>query len=130
MSLSAVFGLDRILRQMRQFFSSALTRSPGPRWRAWAVFSVYVDAATDDIRRWYVERFLRLRGTAFRDPTSYFRRYAEMDEASAVARAEQIWAEINGPNLESNISPTRGRATLVLRKGPEHQVTQVRLRKV
>ena len=93
-------------------------------------FSVYVDAATDDIRRWYVERFLRLRGTAFRDPTSYFRRYAEMDEKAAVARAEQIWAEINGPNLESNISPTRGRATLVLRKGPEHQVTQVRLRKV
>src|SRR5215218_2749420 len=93
-------------------------------------FSVYVDAATGDIRRWYTERFLRLRGTAFRDPTSYFRRYAEMDEKAAVARAEQIWAEINGPNLESNIFPTRGRATLVLRKGPEHQVTQVRLRKV
>jgi type I pantothenate kinase len=108
---------------------------PAPPGAALAVsdfidFSVYVDAATADIRRWYVERFLRLRGTAFRDPTSYFRRYAEMDEASAVARAEQIWAEINGPNLESNISPTRGRATLVLRKGPEHQVTQVRLRKV
>jgi type I pantothenate kinase len=93
-------------------------------------FSVYVDAATDDIRRWYVERFLRLRETAFRDPSSYFRRYAGMDEAAAVARAEQIWAEINGPNLEDNIAPTRGRATLVLRKGREHQVTQVRLRKV
>jgi type I pantothenate kinase len=93
-------------------------------------FSVYVDAAADDIRRWYVERFLRLRETAFRDPSSYFRRYAEMDEVAAAARAEQIWAEINGPNLESNIFPTRGRATLVLRKGPEHQVTQVRLRKV
>ncbi len=93
-------------------------------------FSVYVDAAADDIRRWYVERFLRLRETAFRDPSSYFRRYAEMDEAAAAARAEQIWAEINGPNLEYNIFPTRGRATLVLRKGPEHQVTQVRLRKV
>jgi type I pantothenate kinase len=93
-------------------------------------FSVYVDAATDDIRRWYRERFLRLRETAFRDPNSYFRRYAEMGEAAAVARAEQIWAEINGPNLDRNILPTRGRATLVLRKGPEHQVTQVRLRKV
>jgi type I pantothenate kinase len=77
-----------------------------------------------------VERFLRLRETAFRDPSSYFRRYAEMDEPTAVARAEQIWAEINGPNLEHNIVPTRGRANLVLRKGPEHQVTRVRLRKV
>lgn len=93
-------------------------------------FSVYVDAAAEDIRRWYVERFLRLRETAFRDPNSYFRRYAGMDEAAATARAEQIWAEINGPNLQYNIVPTRGRATLVLRKGPEHQVTQVRLRKV
>ena len=91
---------------------------------------MYVDAAPDDIRRWYVDRFRRLRETAFRDPSSYFRRYAEMDEAAAVAQAEQIWAEINGPNLEHNISPTRGRANLVLCKGPEHQVTRVRLRKV
>jgi type I pantothenate kinase len=93
-------------------------------------FSVYVDAARDDIRRWYVERFLRLRETAFRDPDSYFRRYAALDEAEAVRRAESIWAEINGPNLERNIEPTRGRATLVLRKGPDHNVTGIRLRKV
>ena len=108
---------------------------PAPAGAALAVsdfidFSVYVDADVEDIRRWYVERFRRLRETAFRDPSSYFRRYAAMDEAAAVGRAEQIWAEINGPNLERNISPTRGRATLVLRKGPEHQVTRVRLRKV
>jgi type I pantothenate kinase len=93
-------------------------------------FSVYVDAATEDIRRWYVERFLRLRETAFRDPDSYFRRYAALDEAEAVARAESIWDEINGPNLERNIRPTRGRASLVLRKGADHDVTGVRLRKV
>ncbi|HXV93326.1 MAG TPA: type I pantothenate kinase, partial [Pseudonocardia sp.] len=93
-------------------------------------FSVYVDAAPADIRRWYVERFLRLRETAFRDPESYFRRYAALDEAAAVARAESIWDEINGPNLEQNIAPTRGRATLVLRKGPDHSVTGIRLRKV
>jgi type I pantothenate kinase len=93
-------------------------------------FSVYVDADTEDIRRWYVERFLRLRETAFRNPDSYFRRYAALDEAGAIARAESIWAEINGPNLERNILPTRGRATLVLRKGPKHDVTGIRLRKV
>ena len=93
-------------------------------------FSVYVDAATVDIRRWYVDRFLRLRETAFRDPESYFRRYAALDEGQAVARAESIWAEINGPNLELNIRPTRGRASLVLRKGADHDVTGIRLRKV
>ncbi|MEJ3651693.1 type I pantothenate kinase [Actinomycetes bacterium KLBMP 9759] len=93
-------------------------------------FSVYVDAATVDIRRWYVERFLRLRETAFRNPESFFRRYAALDEAGAVARAESIWAEINGPNLERNIKPTRGRASLVLRKGPDHNVTGIRLRKL
>lgn len=93
-------------------------------------FSVYVDAGTDDIRRWYVERFQRLRETAFRDPQSYFRRYAALDEVEAVAHAEGIWAEINGPNLEQNILPTRGRASLVLRKGGDHAVTGIRLRKV
>jgi type I pantothenate kinase len=109
--------------------------APAPAGAALAVsdfidFSVYVDAAPDDIRRWYVERFRRLRETAFRDPGSYFQRYAAMDEPAAVARAEEIWATINGPNLERNIAPTRGRATLVLCKGPAHAVTGVRLRKV
>jgi type I pantothenate kinase len=108
---------------------------PAPPGAALAVsdfidFSVYVDAAADDIRRWYVERFRRLRETAFREPGSYFRRYAAMDDAAATARAEELWERINGPNLEHNISPTRGRANLVLRKGPDHSVTRVRLRKV
>jgi type I pantothenate kinase len=79
--------------------------APAPPGAALAVsdfidFSVYVDAAPEDIRRWYLDRFRRLRETAFRDPSSYFRRYAAMDEAAAVARAEEIWAQINEPNLE------------------------------
>ncbi len=92
-------------------------------------FSVYVDAATTDLRRWYVERFQRLRRTAFQQPESYFRRYAELDEGQAVALAEALWDEINGPNLEQNILPTRGRASLVLRKSSDHSVRGIRLRK-
>jgi type I pantothenate kinase len=93
-------------------------------------FSVYVDAATPDIRRWYTERFLRLRGTAFRDPTSYFAKYADLSEDEAVAEAQRLWDTINGPNLEMNIEPTRGRANLVLRKAGDHSVRWVRLRKI
>jgi type I pantothenate kinase len=93
-------------------------------------FSVYVDAATADIRKWYVDRFLRLRKTAFRDPASYFARYGRLTEAEAVEEANRIWDEINGPNLEQNVLPTRGRATLVLRKAVDHSVRFVRLRKV
>jgi type I pantothenate kinase len=93
-------------------------------------FSVYVDAATADIRRWYTERFLRLRKTAFRDPTSYFRRYAELTVDEAVDEAGRIWDTINGPNLARNIAPTRARANLVLRKAGDHSVSWVRLRKI
>jgi len=93
-------------------------------------FSVYVDAATSDIRAWYVERFLRLRKTAFADPASYFTRYAGLSGEEATATAEQIWDSINGPNLEQNIKPTRSRATLVLRKDRDHSVRYVRLRKL
>ncbi|MCU1431131.1 MAG: type pantothenate kinase [Actinotalea sp.] len=93
-------------------------------------FSIYVDARTDDVRQWYVDRFLSLRETAFARPTSYFRRYASLTDDEAIARAEQIWDTINAPNLEQNILPTRGRATLVLRKGPDHAVERVRLRKL
>ncbi|MFT3874521.1 MAG: type I pantothenate kinase [Nocardioides sp.] len=93
-------------------------------------FSVYVDAAERDIRRWYVERFLRLRETAFRDPASYFSRYGSLSEEEAVDEAGRIWDSINGPNLVENIIPTRSRATLVLRKAADHSVRYVRLRKL
>jgi type I pantothenate kinase len=93
-------------------------------------FSVYVDAHPSDVRRWYVERFLALRETAFRDPASYFRRYAEMDEPDARARAATLWDEINGPNLRENIAPTRSRADLVLTKGGDHSVRRIRLRRL
>jgi type I pantothenate kinase len=93
-------------------------------------FSIYVDARTEDVQHWYVSRFLRLRETAFSNPESYFHRYAALTDEQAVARAEQIWREINGVNLVENIRPTRARATLVLTKGPDHAVRRVRLRKI
>jgi len=93
-------------------------------------FSVYVDASAADIRRWYTERFLRLRETAFRDPASYFAKYGAMSKSEALAEAERIWDSINGPNLSQNVAPTRSRATLVLRKDADHSVRYVRLRKL
>jgi type I pantothenate kinase len=93
-------------------------------------FSVYVDAGTSHIRDWYVERFLRLRETAFRDPHSYFAKYGALSHDEAVAEATRIWDSINGPNLAQNVLPTRSRATLVLRKDKDHSVRYVRLRKL
>ena len=93
-------------------------------------FSIYVDASPVDVRRWYIERFLRLRGTAFTHPDSYFRRYADLTDQEAAELANKIWTSINEPNLVENILPTRGRATLVMTKGPDHAVSRIRLRKL
>ncbi|GAA2451463.1 type I pantothenate kinase [Streptomyces macrosporus] len=93
-------------------------------------FSVYVDARTEDIERWYLGRFRKLRETAFQDPSSYFRRYTQVSEEEALDYARGIWRTINRPNLEQNIAPTRGRASLVLRKGPDHKVQRLSLRKL
>lgn len=93
-------------------------------------FTVYVDADTSDVRDWYVSRFLSLRETAFRDPRSYFTRYGELTRDEAVRQAEHLWDTINGPNLTTNIQPTRSRATAILRKGSDHRVEWVRIRKV
>lgn len=93
-------------------------------------FSVYVDASDADIKRWYLQRFMRLRETAFRDPRSYFRKYAELTDEQAVQLAGDIWDTINGPNLALNIRTTRSRATAILRKGENHEVKWVRIRKV
>ena len=77
-----------------------------------------------------MERFLRLRQTAFRDPASYFHRYATRSEEEAVATGLSIWRTINLVNLHENILPTRQRADLILRKGADHAVETVALRKL
>lgn len=93
-------------------------------------FSVYVDARGEDIERWYLSRFRMLRETAFQDPDSYFRKYTQVSEDEALEYARMLWRTINQPNLRQNVAPTRGRATLVLRKGPDHKVQRLSLRKL
>ena len=92
-------------------------------------FALYLDAEEDDVRRWYVERFLTLRNGAFQNPDSYFHRYAGLSDAEAVAVATGIWERTNRPNLLTNIQPTRPRADLILEKGPDHFVSRVLLRR-
>ncbi|MCF4006839.1 type I pantothenate kinase [Corynebacterium uropygiale] len=93
-------------------------------------FSVYVDAQTSDIEQWYIDRFLSLRATAFREPDAHFSHYANLSDQVAITEAREIWQAINLPNLVENILPTRVRASLVLQKGANHHVQQVRMRKI
>jgi type I pantothenate kinase len=93
-------------------------------------FSVYLDADEEVLKAWYVDRFLTLRGTAFRDPKSYFHRYSKLTDEEAVETATAIWARINLVNLHENILPTRQRSDLILKKGVSHQVEEVALRKL
>jgi len=93
-------------------------------------FSIFVDARTTDIATWYEERFLSLQEGAFADPRSYFHRYSSLTEPEARKEARRIWKEINLPNLQDNILPTRPRASLILRKGPDHRVHSILLRKI
>jgi type I pantothenate kinase len=93
-------------------------------------FSVYLDADEDVLERWYVNRFLALRETAFRDPKSYFHRYSALTDAEAVETATSIWSRINLVNLHENILPTRLRADLILKKSENHRVDEVSLRRL
>lgn len=92
-------------------------------------FSVFVDAPDKLIKRWYLERFMKLRNSAFRKPDSYFSHYAELTESEASRKATSIWNNINEKNLRQNILPTRERARLILKKGENHTVEEVLLRK-
>ncbi|QFT29046.1 type I pantothenate kinase [Roseibium porphyridii] len=93
-------------------------------------FSVYIDADEDLLRKWYVDRFMRLRETAFRDPSSYFHKYSRITDEEALATGDRIWTEINLVNLRENILPTRPRADLILSKNASHHISKVALRKV
>jgi type I pantothenate kinase len=93
-------------------------------------FSIYLHASERDLERWYVTRFMRLRRTAFRDPKSFFQRYADLSDTEAESVARDIWARINLRNLRENILPTKARASLVLTKGRSHRIEEVALRKL
>jgi len=93
-------------------------------------FSIYIDAEEQLIHKWYIDRFMRLRETAFRDPNSFFHRYASLSKDAALAIAEGLWANINLKNLHENILPTRPRADLILKKGADHLIEEVALRKL
>jgi type I pantothenate kinase len=90
-------------------------------------FSIYIDADERDIEEWYIARFFKLRETVFRDPQSYFHRYARLNDTQARDTAREIWNTINGVNLRENITPTRDRASLILEKGSDHEIRRVRL---
>ncbi|WP_068311218.1 type I pantothenate kinase [Polycladidibacter hongkongensis] len=93
-------------------------------------FSIFIDAKTDNIRRWYLERFMRLRETAFRDPGSYFHKFSTITDQNATEIAQDLWENINLQNLEQNILPTRPRADLILTKGKGHLIERIALRKI
>jgi type I pantothenate kinase len=93
-------------------------------------FSIYLHADEDQLEKWYVARFMRLRSTAFRDPRSYFRKFAEISDEEAETTARSIWKRINLRNLHENILPTRARASLILTKGSSHRIEEVALRKL
>jgi type I pantothenate kinase len=93
-------------------------------------FSIYIDAKESLIQKWYVDRFMRLRETAFRSPENFFHRYSQLSDEAALAIAEGLWSNINLKNLRENILPTRPRADLILRKGANHLVEVVALRKL
>jgi type I pantothenate kinase len=92
-------------------------------------FSIYLDADEEDVQRWYVERFFALRESVFRDPSSYFAKYADLNDSEAYATATSIWDRINGLNLRDHIAPTRERAHMILRKGADHRIEGVHLLK-
>jgi type I pantothenate kinase len=93
-------------------------------------FSIYIDADIEDLKTWYIERFFTLRNGAFKDPKSYFHRYSSLSDEQTLETANRIWSTINLVNLRENILPTRPRADLVLRKGTDHKVRSVFLRKL
>ena len=92
-------------------------------------FSIYVDAETTQLKKWYIDRFMAFREGAFQNPSSYFHHFTGLSDEEAKQTASQIWEEINGKNLIENILPTSERAGLILQKGPNHAVQTIKVRK-
>lgn len=93
-------------------------------------FSIYVDANTKLIKKWYLERFMQFRAQAKDIPELYLHRFSKMPDQEALEKAEEFWTKINELNLNENILPYKERARLILSKGESHAVEKVYLRKI
>jgi type I pantothenate kinase len=84
--------------------------------------AVYIEADEDDMRDWFVTRFLAFCA----DPdAAFYRGFATMSDAQRRGVAEWTWREINAVNLRDHIAPSRARATRVLTKRRDHSFGSV-----
>ena len=65
-------------------------------------FSIFVDAQEKDIKKWYIERFLKLKETAFKEDGAYFNKYANLSKKRATETASDLWEKINYKNHQIN----------------------------
>ncbi len=87
---------------------------------------VYLDAAEADLERWYVTRFRELTDEARSDPSSFYRAFVSRSPEELDELAIRTWRGINLGNLREHIAPTRAFADVVVVKGPDHAVVELR----
>lgn len=92
-------------------------------------FSIYVDAAVEDIESWYLDRFLKLLSFAQDDPGNYYYRFTQLPLSEVKDFAHQVWTSINLINLQNYIEPTRNRAEVILHKSKNHEIDEIYLKK-
>lgn len=93
-------------------------------------FSIYVDADVAVVKQWFFQRFELFRAQAKQDPSAFFYHISQMPDQAAREFAETVWTTINERNLIDNILPYRERARLILKKGVDHSVQEVLLRRL
>jgi len=86
---------------------------------------VYVHADVEVVRTWFIERFLALTAAAADDASSFYRQWAGLPAEQVREIAVMVWDGVNEPNLRAHIEPSRGRADVVVEKGPDHEVRRV-----
>lgn len=93
-------------------------------------FSIYIDASPDDIKKWYLERFVYLKNTAFQSAESYFNKFKNLSDLEALSMASDTWDRVNLTNLVEHILPTRERASLIINKSSDHSIDRLLLRAI
>jgi type I pantothenate kinase len=91
-------------------------------------WSIYVDAAEEDIAGWHRRRLLELHRAGAEGTGGFLGWFCSLSEPEAEAVAEGAWSGINAVNLREHIAPTRARADMILHKDADHRVGDVLVR--
>lgn len=86
---------------------------------------IYVDAKEEDLRNWFYHRWITLREKSKTEPSEFLKSFDHLDDEGFQNMLTYVWENINLPNIEQHIEPTKDAANIIVKKAADHSIEEI-----